>query len=125
MIDITQLFVGTAWAEAAQAPGLPVTSGSTLMSYVPLFLILIVFYFFMIRPQQKKLQQQEAMIKALKKGDEVITTGGFVGTIAKLDDDYAMLQIADGVQVKIVRSTVAGLVAEEPKKKPKSEEKKS
>jgi preprotein translocase subunit YajC len=118
MPDIAQLFIAKAWAQAADAPAAaPATAGSTAMSFLPLLLILVVFYFLLIRPQQKKLEAQEAMVKALKKGDEVITNGGFVGTVASLDDDYAMLKIAEGVQVKIVRSTIAGLAADAKKKK--------
>ena len=113
MFDLTQLFLGTAHAADAVAPAAisPLSSGSALMQYAPLILIFFVFYFLLIRPQQKRQEAQMAMLKALKKGDKVITGGGFVGTITKEDgDNYLIVEIANGVQVKAVRATVSGLV---------------
>lgn len=113
MFDFTNLLAGTAFAADAVAPAVDAQSSvsSSLMQFAPLFLIFGVFYFLLIRPQQKQQERQAAMIKALQKGDKVVTSGGIVGTIAKVDsDNYLIVEIANGVQVKVVRATVSGLV---------------
>lgn len=114
MFDLSSLLISTAWAQEAAAPALSSVEPdvqSTLMKFLPLFLIFAVFYFLLIRPQQKQIEKQTKMIKELKKGDKVITGGGFVGVISKLDgDDYVMVELSKGVEVKVVRSTIQGLV---------------
>lgn len=118
MFDVMSLFISKAMADdnvaAAVEPALSGVEGdttSTLMRFLPLFLIFGVFYFLLIRPQQKQMQKQTDMIKELKKGDKIVTGGGFVGTIAKVDgDDYVMVDLAKDVRVKVVRSTIQGLV---------------
>ncbi len=112
MIDLSSLMIGTAWAQtAAPAAVPPDVGGSDLMRFLPYFLILFVLYLFLIRPQQKKLEAQTAMLKALKKGDRIVTAGGIIGTIAKLDgDDYLMVEIAKDVQVKVLRNTANNLI---------------
>jgi preprotein translocase subunit YajC len=114
MSALSSLFAGAAFAaDTAQAVQPAADATSSLMRFLPLFLIFGVFYFLLIRPQQKKLDAQAAMLKALKKGDKVITGGGLIGTIAKLDgDDYAFVEIAKDIQVKVMRSTISGLVDE-------------
>jgi preprotein translocase subunit YajC len=109
MFDITQLFVSTAYAQGAGSS----PAGSIGMSFVPLLLIFAVFYVLLIRPQQKKLDDHEKMVKALKRGDRVITGGGMHGKIVKVldDNEHVLVEIADGVQVKIVRNTVSSLAA--------------
>lgn len=113
MLDIANLFIGTAWAQAA-APAAVSTSGSSLASltnFMPLLLIFLVFYVLIIRPQQKKIDEQNKMIKALKRGDRIITNGGIFGKIVRLEDDTLTVEIADGVNVKMVRAQVQGLAA--------------
>ncbi|MDD5586536.1 MAG: preprotein translocase subunit YajC [Alphaproteobacteria bacterium] len=120
MFDLTHLFVGAAWAAdaAADVQQSPDAAG-TLMRFLPLFLIFGVFYFLLIRPQQKKQEEHNTLIKALKKGDKVITGGGIVGTVTSLaGDDYAMVEIAQGVQVKVARSSISGYLAEPDKSRP-------
>jgi len=86
-------------------------SGSGFAQFVPLILIFVIFYFFLIRPQQKKVKQHKIMVSQLKRGDEVITSGGIIGTIEKVsDNDEAELVIADNVSIKIVKSTVQTLL---------------
>jgi preprotein translocase subunit YajC len=110
MFDISQIFVGQAWAQSPAAPG--GSASSTLMNFLPLLLIFLVFYVLIIRPQQKKMEAQEKMIKALQRGDRVVTSGGIHGKISKFDgDDIIILEIADGVQIKIGRSHVGSLAA--------------
>ena len=114
MFNPLSLFIGTAWADTAQ--GMPPATDlpSILMRYAPVFLIFLVFYFLLIRPQQKKFEAQNAMVAALKKGDKVVILGGIIGTIARLEgDDHLMVEVAQGVQMKVLRSSVTGL--DEPK----------
>ena len=86
-------------------------SGSGFAQFVPLILIFVIFYFFLIRPQQKKIKEHKSMVSALKRGDEVITSGGIVGTIEKvLGDDKVDIQISENVTVQVVQSTIQGLV---------------
>ncbi len=92
---------------AQQAPGGGGKSGSPFGMFLPLILIFGIFYFLLIRPQQKKAKAHKQLIGDLKKGDEVLTDGGIVGTIQKVADDYVTLEIAPKVAIRIVRSRVA------------------
>jgi len=122
MLDFTGLLYGTALA-ADSAPAMQAQQDSSLMRFLPLFLIFGVFYFLLIRPQQKKIDEHAKMIKELKKGDKVITGGGVIGTITRLDDDERVtVEIADGVQVKVVRSTISGHFVEKSEKSEKKAE---
>ena len=85
-------------------------SGSGFAQFVPLILIFVIFYFFLIRPQQKKVKDHKSMVSSLKRGDEVITSGGMVGRIEKVyDDDKIDLSISENVTVKVVKSTIQSL----------------
>ena len=93
-------------------------SGSGFAQFVPLILIFVIFYFFLIRPQQKKVKEHKLMVSALKRGDEVITSGGIVGIIEKvLGDDKIDIRIADNVTVQVVQSTIQGLLNNSDTKK--------
>lgn len=119
MLDLAHLFVNSAFAQTPDATAVPSGSPSSIgMSFVPLLLIFGVFYILLIRPQQKKLDDQSKMIKALKRGDRIITAGGVYGKITKLEgDDNLIVEIADGIQIKVLRSTVSALAAKtEPAK---------
>ena len=86
-------------------------SGSGFAQFIPLILIFVIFYFFLIRPQQKKIKEHKSMVTALKRGDEVVTSGGMVGKIEKVyDDDKIDLVISNNVSVKIVKSTIQTLL---------------
>ena len=92
-------------------------SGSGFAQFVPLILIFVIFYFFLIRPQQKKIKEHKQMVSALKRGDEVITSGGIVGKIERvLEDDKVDLTISENVTVQVVKSTIQSL-ANTPKNK--------
>ncbi len=94
-------------------------SSSGIGQFIPLILIFVIFYFFLIRPQQKKVKDHKLMVQNLKRGDQVITSGGLVGTIERvMDNDRAEVIIGDDTKVEIVRSTgVQGLIkTQEPKK---------
>lgn len=79
---------------------------SSLMSMLPLVLMFVVLYFVMIRPQMKKQKEHRAMVEALAKGDEVVTSGGVLGKVSKLGDSYLGVEIANGVEVQIQRASV-------------------
>ena len=86
-------------------------SGSGFAQFIPLILIFVIFYFFLIRPQQKKVKEHKQMVAALKRGDEVITSGGIVGKIEKiLGDDKVDILISENVTVQVVQSTIQGLL---------------
>ena len=79
---------------------------SSLTSMLPLVLMFVVLYFVMIRPQMKRQKEARAMIEALAKGDEVATSGGMLGKITSISDQYLGLEVANGVEVKVQRSSV-------------------
>ncbi len=99
-----------ALAQAAQttggAAGQP-QQPSVWMSILPLLLLFVVFYFLMIRPQQKRQREHQEMIARLKKGDQVVTGGGLIGTIVSLTDREAQIEVADKVKVTVLRHQVA------------------
>lgn len=74
-------------------------------------LVFAIMYFFMIRPQQKKMKEHQAMLGALRKGDQIVTQGGVIGKITKVKDDTEVeVEIASGVKVRIVRSTIVNVM---------------
>ena len=93
-------------------------SGSGFAQFIPLILIFVIFYFFLIRPQQKKIKEHINMVTSLKRGDQVVTSGGIVGQIEKVhDDDKIDVVISDNVTVKVIKSTVQSLLANQNTKK--------
>ncbi|WP_022708129.1 MULTISPECIES: preprotein translocase subunit YajC [Paracoccus] len=96
------MFVTPAYAQAAGAG-----AGNAFAQFIPLILIFAIMYFLMIRPQQKRAKQHREMVANLKKGDQVITQGGVIGKVATVRDDEVEVEIAQGVRIRIVRSTVA------------------
>ena len=94
-------------------------SGSGIGQFIPLILIFVIFYFFLIRPQQKKVKEHKLMVENLKRGDNVITSGGIVGSIERvIDSDKVEVLISENVKVEVVKSTgIQALVNNtEPKK---------
>ena len=80
--------------------------------FVPLILIFVIMYFLLIRPQQKRLKDHKAMVEALRRGDQVVTQGGLIGKVAKVkDEDEIEVDLADGVRVRVVKSTVAQVLS--------------
>ena len=93
-------------------------SGSGFAQFIPRILIFVIFYFFLIRPQQKKIKEHKMMVSALKRGDEVITSGGMVGEIEKVyEDDKVDLIVSQGVTVKVIKSTIQSLLNQPNRKK--------
>jgi preprotein translocase subunit YajC len=74
---------------------------------VPTMLIIGIMYFLMIRPQQKRLKEHQAMIAAIRRGDTIVTSGGILGKVTKVEEQELQVEIADGVKVKVLRSTVS------------------
>jgi preprotein translocase subunit YajC len=101
--------------QAAPAGG---ASGSVglLLGIAPWLLIFVIFYLLMIRPQQQRLKQHQASIASVKKGDDVITGGGIRGRVTKVSDDEVEVEIAQGVKVRVVKSTISHVLA--PNAKP-------
>tara|TARA_B110000438_G_scaffold217291_1_gene209966 strand:+ start:146 stop:430 length:285 start_codon:yes stop_codon:yes gene_type:complete len=93
-------------------------SGSGFAQFIPLILIFVIFYFFLIRPQQKKIKEHKLMVGSLKRGDEVITSGGIIGKVERiLGEDKIDLMISDNVSVQVVQSTIQGLINKPQTKK--------
>ena len=99
------LILSDAWAEGP-APAAGSAAGGGLVGFLPLIIIFIIFYFLLIRPQSKRAKEHRAMVDALAKGDEVVTNSGILGKIAKLDDNYLVLQVADNVELKFQKAAV-------------------
>ena len=92
-------------------------TGSGIAQFIPLILIFVIFYFFLIRPQQKRVKEHQLMVSSLKRGDEVITSGGIIGTVEKvLEDDRIEVLVGDNVKVQIIKSTITSLLQKETKK---------
>jgi preprotein translocase subunit YajC len=101
---------------AAYAQGTGITgifdNQSALIQFFPLVLIFVVFYFLLIRPQQRKAKDHKAMLDALRRGDRVVTGGGIIGTVARVDNpEEVTVDIADGVRVRVLRSTISSVLA--------------
>ena len=93
-------------------------SGSGFAQCIPLILIFVIFYFFLIRPQQKRAKDHKLMVAALKRGDEVVTSGGIVGKVERiLGNDKIDLLIAENVTVEVVQSTIQSLLNKPQTKK--------
>lgn len=92
--------------------------GSALAQFVPLILIFAIMYFLLIRPQQKKVKEHAAMVAALRRGDQIVTQGGLIGKVTKVKDDGEIeVEIAEGVKVRVVQSTVSTVMSKtEPAK---------
>jgi len=95
----------------AQVPGLG-GDGGMLMSLLPFILIFVIMYFLILRPQQRRAKQHQEMVKNVRRGDTVVTSGGLVGKVTKvIDDDQIEVEVAEDVRVRQVRSMVADVRA--------------
>ena len=93
-------------------------SGQGFAQFIPLILIFVIFYFFLIRPQQKRVKDHKAMVESLKRGDEVITSGGIIGVVERvMEDDRIEVIIGEGTKVQIIKSTITSLLKKEEVKK--------
>jgi preprotein translocase subunit YajC len=101
------MLISTAYAQAA--PAAPNALGG-LESFLPLILIFVIFYFLLIRPQQKKMKTHKEMLGTIRKGDRIVTGGGMLGTVAKVEDNEITIEVAENVRVKVIRATVADVL---------------
>ena len=93
-------------------------SGQGISQFIPFILFLIIFYFFLIRPQQKRVKDHKTMVELLKRGDEVITSGGIIGIVERvMEDDRIEVIIGENTKVQIIRSTITSLLTKEEVKK--------
>lgn len=97
------MFFTPAFAQTAGASG----GAAAFAQFLPIVLIFVIFYFLLIRPQQTKMKQHRAMVEALRRGDQIVTSGGIVAKVSKVQDDGMVeVEIADGVKVKVVKQTI-------------------
>ena len=97
------MFITNAYAAPAAPAG-------DLLSFAPMVIIFVLFYFMLIRPQMKQAKEHKAMLSALKTGDEVSTTGGLVGKVTKVGDNFVSIEIADNTQINVQRHAVQTLL---------------
>jgi preprotein translocase subunit YajC len=98
--------IPTAWA----GPAAPAAGPSPLPSFLLMGAILVGMYFLLIRPQQKRLKEHQSLVSKLAAGDEVVTSGGLLGRITEVGDNFVSLEVADGVRVKVQKSQVSALM---------------
>ncbi|MBX9828398.1 MAG: preprotein translocase subunit YajC [Xanthobacteraceae bacterium] len=102
------MFISPAYAQAAN----PFGGDSMLVSLLPFILIFVIMYFLILRPQQKRQKQHQEMVKNVRRGDTVITSGGLIGKVTKVSDDEQIeVELADGVRVRQMRSMIADVRA--------------
>lgn len=92
----------------AQAAGTPQQGG--LMGFLPLMILFVAFYFFLIRPQMKRQREHQKLVQGLQKGDEIVTSGGLLGRITEVGDNYVKVEVAKGVEVKVQRPAVSSIL---------------
>lgn len=101
------MFATPAYAQAAGGAG-------AFGSFIPLILIFGIMYFLLIRPQQKKVKEHQAMVAALRRGDQIVTQGGLIGKVTKVKEDEANeveVELAEGVKVRVVRNTISQVLS--------------
>ncbi len=99
------MFISPAYAQSGGG------AGGGIEALLPLVLIFVVFYFLLIRPQQKKMKDHKAMLADIRRGDKIVTGGGIMGTVAKVDDDHTVtVEIAKDVKVKVRRELVSAVL---------------
>jgi len=100
-------------AAYAQTTGIGILDNQgALIQFLPIVLIFVVFYFLLIRPQQRKAKDHKTMLDALRRGDRVVTGGGIIGTVARVENpEEVTVDIADGVRVRVLRSTISSVLA--------------
>jgi preprotein translocase subunit YajC len=99
------MFVTPAFAQGIFGGG---ANNSAVIQFLPLILIIVIMYFLILRPQQRKVRQHQDMVKALRRGDTVVTSGGLVGKVTKVvDDQHIEIEVADGVRIRHLRTSVS------------------
>jgi preprotein translocase subunit YajC len=103
------MFASPAFAQAAAGAPAPGGAGSTVFFLGQFVLIGLIFWFLIIRPQQKRAKEHRDLIDAVKRGDQVVTSGGIVGKVTKVEDKMVEVEIASGVKVRVIKSTLADI----------------
>jgi preprotein translocase subunit YajC len=98
-------FATPAFAQTTAAAG--GGGAASLLEFLPIVAIMVLFYFLMIRPQQQRMKQHQALVSAVKRGDTVVLNSGVLGKVTKVDEGEAMVEIAQGVNVKVVKSMIS------------------
>lgn len=98
------MFATPAFAQAAAAAP---SGAAGFIQFVPLIAIFVIFYFLMIRPQQRRLKEHKAMLEAVKKGDEVVTGGGLIGRVVRVQDKEIEVEVAPTVKLRVVKSMLS------------------
>ena len=96
------MLISQAWAQSTGGS----SGGFDMLGMLPIVLMFVVLYFLMIRPQMKRAKEHKSMIEALQKGDEIVTAGGVVGRVVKVDESYVALQVAENVEIMVQRPSV-------------------
>jgi preprotein translocase subunit YajC len=106
------MLIPSAYAQTAgAAAGTPDMMGGLASTFLPLIFVFIAFYFLMMRPQQQRVKALQNALAALKKGDQVITSGGILGKVTKVTDPYVELEIAPTVKIQVVRATITEVIS--------------
>jgi preprotein translocase subunit YajC len=100
------VLISPAYAQAAAGAA----QENTLLTFLPMVAIFVVFYFLLIRPQQKKQKESRAMLESLEKGNEIVTAGGVLGRIVKIDEQYVTVEVAPNVQMIVQRGAISQLL---------------
>ncbi|PIL46505.1 preprotein translocase subunit YajC [Massilia eurypsychrophila] len=103
------MFISNAYAQTAGTAADPGMMGN-LTTFLPLVLMFVVMYFLMIRPQQKRAKEQRSMMDALAKGDEVVTAGGILGKVSKVNDTYVTVEIAANTEIVVQKNSITTLL---------------
>lgn len=107
---------------ASAAFAAPAADGqqSLLGAFFPLILFVVIFYFFILRPQKKRTKKHEQMVASLAKGDKVVTNGGFFGIIRDVKEDSVILEVAEGIVVRVLKNAIATVIEAEAPKAPEA-----
>ena len=105
------MFISPAYAQAADGAATAGSGIASFLSLAPLFLVFVVFYFLMIRPQQRRIKLLQQSVAAVRKGDGVVTAGGLVGKVTKVEDIFVEVEIAANTRVRVVKSTLAEITS--------------
>jgi preprotein translocase subunit YajC len=99
------MFISNAYAEAA-AP----VQGPGLMDFLPLIVLVAVFYFLVLRPQAKRAKEHKVMVEALQRGDEIMTTGGIVGRINKVYEQYVGVELSENIEITVQKASIQSVL---------------
>ena len=117
------LSAGEAFAADAPAAAPAAQGGSALQAFFPLIIFVVIFYFFILRPQKKRQKTHDSLVNSLQRGDRVITAGGFFGIVREVKDDSVIIEIAEGLVARVLKSSISTKITPEAAKAaPKAEE---